>query len=426
VGNAYASDWNYTVRPGDSIWTICQRYTSYSNCWRELPDYNRLSDPALLSAGEVLKVPNDWLQTAPIAATVIHASGQVTGLIEGSGLIELNQGQKLHIGSKITVGEGSVTLQFGDGSTLVMGSQSELLINSVSAFKQNKAHAIEVYLPRGDAKVSVPKREPRTRFRVKTPAAVAAVRGTEFRVHSEVDSGAMRSEVLQGLVAIEAGGDVVDLAAGYGLKAEPGEKLTQPTQLLAAPEWDLSCNDPGYVAWQQNAQAESYRLVLMEDDANIDKVLTSVVVTDSSHTFEDLEDQCYQIALNASDNVGFNGLESRRQYCNQSKLAKPIVTNTQLSRRNLKANWSEVERAEEYIVEVSDSEQFDAVLVVGSVDALTFSDSLAKNDPVYLRVKAVAENGVESDYSETVKVQPRRFGSALIGVLAAIAMFAIL
>lgn len=426
VSNVHASDWSYTVRPGDSIWSICSRYAHYDNCWRELASYNGLANPALVSTGKVIKVPNEWLKTTPLAAVVIHVNGEVTGTIEGSSLVELSQGQKLNVGSSITVGAGTVTIQFGDGSTLVMGAQSELVINSVSAFKQDKAHSIEVHLPRGDAKISVPKREPRTRFRVRTPAAVAAVRGTELRVHSEVDSGAMRSEVLQGLVAIEAAGDTVDLPAGFGLKAELGEKLAQPTQLLLAPKWDLSCSDPGYVAWERNEQAKNYQLVLMEDDPNIDKVITSVVISENNYTFEGLENQCYQIAVNAADNIGFNGLESRRQYCNQSKPAKPLVAKAQMRGGILKANWGSVDNAAKYIVQVSANKQFVDVLVLESMETLNFASSLEKNDPVYLRVKAVTDEGVESDYSEPIKVQPRRFGQAVIGVLATIAMFAIL
>ena len=67
---SFSADWQYTVRPGDSIWVICDEYTQYPNCWRELPDYNQIANPKNLSIGHQIKIPAAWLKQVPLAALV--------------------------------------------------------------------------------------------------------------------------------------------------------------------------------------------------------------------------------------------------------------------------------------------------------------------------------------------------------------------
>ena len=194
-----AADWRYSMRPGDTVWTICKEYTAYPGCWQELPAYNAVSDPTRMSTGFVLKIPNQWLKQSQVAAQVIYVSGAASYLKARQAPQVLVLGQQLRMGDGVSVNSGSATLQFTDGATIVMSANSELTIDSVSAQKQSRSQAIDISLPRGDIKVTVPKRSAKPKFRVKTPAAVAAVRGTEFRVSSSVpdaidQSAEMRSE----------------------------------------------------------------------------------------------------------------------------------------------------------------------------------------------------------------------------------------
>ncbi|MBT8151494.1 MAG: LysM peptidoglycan-binding domain-containing protein, partial [Gammaproteobacteria bacterium] len=152
---AQAADWQYTVRPGDTVWSVCEEYTSYPNCWRELPAINDIAEPRTMAVGQRIRVPANWLKVAPVAATIIFVHGEVL-LGDGDGQSALKANQQLEIGSRITTGQGSATLQFLDGSLLTMSAFSEITLDAVSAFKQSRSTAISVSVPEGEVSVRVP------------------------------------------------------------------------------------------------------------------------------------------------------------------------------------------------------------------------------------------------------------------------------
>lgn len=427
-----ASDWRYSVRPGDTLWSVCQEYTVYENCWRELAGHNQMNNPQQLPIGTLLLIPVEWLKQAPVAAQAVYILGDVSFSSRHKKPAELIAGQALRIGNKIVVGQGSATLRFADGATIVMSANSELIIDSSSAIKQAKAQSIEVSLPRGEVQVTVPKRMPRTQFRIKTPTAVAAVRGTQFRVSSSAPTadslgGQTRSEVLEGVVSVSASNDSQNITAGHGVRTMSGQGLSEPVTLLAAPRWNRSCNDPGYVEWQISLAATQYRLALMVNDTKLDQVLSSVTVTDSSYVFKELEEGCYQVKVNAVDSQGYNGLESRRQLCYEAQLSAPKITEAEFSHEGLFVAWDAVEDAMRYRVEVSKSEDFSSLITRQTIEALTMSAPLdADLRSVYVRVKASADGMSDSVYSETVYLEKKNNNNLLIGILATILAFIVL
>ena len=424
-----AADWRYSMRPGDTVWTICKEYTAYPGCWQELPAYNAVSDPTRMSTGFVLKIPNQWLKQSQVAAQVIYVSGAASYLKARQAPQVLVLGQQLRMGDGVSVNSGSATLQFTDGATIVMSANSELTIDSVSAQKQSRSQAIDISLPRGDIKVTVPKRSAKPKFRVKTPAAVAAVRGTEFRVSSSVpdaidQSAEMRSEVLEGVVDISAQGQSSLVNAGFGVKTTKGQPPSNLAPLLSAPSWNLECTDPGYVEWRGSPDTANYQLVLMEDDVNVDRIISTVVINESNYTFKDLEEQCYQVKISSVDQLGFNGLESQRQLCYELILPPPVFSETVLKRSQFFASWSKVAFADSYLIEVSDSEDFIRLLhreVISDASVSLAMDS--SEQAVYVRGRAMAKGGAQSEYSEAVYVEQKSNRHIIIGILAAALAF---
>ena len=427
-----ASDWRYSVRPGDTLWSVCQEYTVYENCWRELAGHNQMNNPQQLPIGTLLLIPVEWLKQAPVAAQAVYILGDVSFSSSHKKPAELIAGQALRIGSKIVVGQGSATLRFADGATIVMSANSELIIDSSSAIKQAKAQSIEVSLPRGEVQVTVPKRMPRTQFRIKTPTAVAAVRGTQFRVSSAAPTadslgGQTRSEVLEGVVSVNSSSDSQNVTAGHGVSTMSGQGLSEQVALLAAPRWNRSCNDPGYVEWQISLAATQYRLALMVNDTKLDQVLSTVTVTDSSYVFKELEEGCYQVKVNAVDSQGYNGLESRRQLCYEARLSAPKITEAEFSHKGLLVVWDAVEDAMRYRVDVSNYEDFSSLITSQTIEDLTMSMPLdADLTSLYVRVKAMADDMDDSVYSEAVYLEKKNNNNLLIGILATVLAFIIL
>lgn len=427
-----ASDWRYSVRPGDTLWSICKEYTAHEKCWRELASHNRIDNPKQLSTGTLLLIPVEWLKQAPVAAQAVYVFGQVSFSAINQKPVEMTAGQALRMGSKIVVGQGSATLRFADGATIVMSPNSELVIDSSSAIKQARAQSIEVSLPRGEVQVTVPKRMPRTQFRIKTPTAVAAVRGTKFRVTSSVpqesgQSGKTRSEVLEGIVGVTSHSDSANVTAGHGVSTIGGQGLSAQTMLLSAPRWNRSCTDPGYVEWQISLEAAQYRLVLMADNTKVDQVISTVMVADSNYVFKGLDDGCYQVKVNAVDTQGYNGLESQRRLCYQTQLSPPQISEAEFSNAGLFVTWNAVEDAMRYRIEVSESADFSHLITSQTTQALSLSLPLDTNvSSVHVRVQAMADDIPDSDYSESIYLERKTNNNILIGLFATILAFIIL
>ena len=122
---SYAGDWRYSVRPSDTFWSICREYTEHDNCWRELASHNSVANPNQLSTGTQLLIPIEWLKQAPFAAQAVYIVGEVVFSDANKKPAELVSGQALSIGSKVVVSQGSATLLFTDGATILMSANSE-------------------------------------------------------------------------------------------------------------------------------------------------------------------------------------------------------------------------------------------------------------------------------------------------------------
>ncbi len=424
-GASAGSDWSYTVRPGDTIWSVCREYTDYPACWLELPGYNKISEPRALSIGERLQIPLDWLKQPPVAATVVSVQGEAL-VGEIGKQVPLAIKTQLVVGDRIVTRNGFVTLKFADGSLLGMAENSTVVLDAVSAFRQTRSASIEVSLPRGEVSVRVPERKHRTSFKVKTPSAVAAVRGTRYRVNADEQSVATRSEVLAGSVALASAVSEVGIAAGYGAKAEQGEPVGTPVRLLSAPQWNLSCTDPGYAEWQSLPDAIAYRLVLLENDTSTDMVLSTQRLTKNHFTFRDIAEKCYQLKVSAIDGQGFNGLESQREFCYQFMLDPPVMQSADWVNGVLKLAWSNVQLVEQYRIEVSEHENFSSLLLDKEVAADQLDQELGRlPGGVFVRVASLVADR-QSEYTPPVKLDHRVERNWLPGILAAIVAFVIL
>ena len=427
---AQTGDKSYIVQAGDSIWKICKQQSDYPNCWQELAKYNQLDEKSPIIEHQQLKIPSQWLSNPVIFAHAIHVSGEARYLAKNKSIIPLAEGQQLMMGDSVLVGEGSVTIQFADGAVLVMEDSTEIVIDSMSVFQLENAYSFDIRLPVGGVKVSVPKRTPKTQFKVRTPAGVAAVRGTEFRVFSgnEVltDKNILiKSEVLEGEVAVESKGLKQNVSAGFAVSATESSPLSPTMQLIEAPKWNFSCNDPGYVEWQKSSQAKWFNLVLMEDDDQIDKVLKTVVLEGSNYTFKNLDEGCYQLRVNAVDEKSYRGLEAQRQLCYSRHLTQPLLNSASLTRERILLAWSPVEYATTYVVEISRDESFNEIIASKVFDETDIEWSLEKNIPSgFIRVKAKGENLDDSIYSRASYIEQINHRHRWMGLLSS--LFAIL
>lgn len=314
---ALAQDWIYHAQSGDTLWDVCLQYTAQRGCWVELARYNTIPNDRTLQPGTAIRIPVGWLLELPIVGTALNVQGDVQYQeYKGSKLQPLAVGQDLLLGSLLKSGNGSARIKLGEHSELLLRPDSILELDSMSVGKAPGQES-EIQLDRGEVDIKV-KPGSRSRFEIHTPSAIAAVRGTEYRVVSESEGDSTRSEVTKGLVAVQASSNV-DVPAGFGLRARPGEALGDPRKLLAPPVFEQQRLDsplPISVRWSDDPGARAWHLDLY-NQGGAGELLETHRPEEPQMIFKDLPEGCYRLVVRGIDAEGFNGLDSELPVCIQ-------------------------------------------------------------------------------------------------------------
>ena len=208
AATSHAQDWRYRVRPGDTVWDLSGKYLRGDVPWQRLQDYNRIADPYRLPPGTLMRLPVTWLKVQPAKATVVGVHGAALAVDSGGKESSVAQGMQLGIGTRLrTAPGGSLTLQFADGSRLLLQGDSELVLDKLSAYGATGMTDTRLRLPKGRTSNEVqPLRGAASRYIIRTPTLMSSVRGTRFRVGSDGD--AAQVEVTEGHVQVDGAGRI--------------------------------------------------------------------------------------------------------------------------------------------------------------------------------------------------------------------------
>ena len=361
-----AEEWIYTFRPGDTLWDLCEKYIAALDCWKKVAERNQIQQPRNIKPGTRLYLPIAWLKVLPASARVVATRGEVlVRRADTEEPEELASGTEILVGDTILTNEGTATLQFADESILIITPGSEVSFDTLTLYGESGMVDTRVRLNRGRARAKVrPSQGPGSRYEILTPAAVAAVRGTEFRVVSEnVDPPQMRTEVLEGNVAVANESGEQTLAQGYALKAVSGETPQQPVRLLPPPALASDLPEsitafPWRLRWEPVSGASSYRLQVFRRGLLFDDLLEEHTLDQAGYTIPLLEEGSYRVTIRGIDNQGFEGMESayRLEVVAPRETVSPEV-NVRLDyegeERALRWQWDAVEGATSYLVAVS-------------------------------------------------------------------------
>lgn len=312
--SAWGSEyWQYTLRPGDTLWNICQRFTQQpQTCWRQLADHNNLNDPHSIQPGQGVQIPVDWLEEKPVPATLHAVRGQVRLYPAAGGdprVVE--NGDSVAFGDALETGAGgSARLLFADQSRVVIKPDSFLVVTRYQRFLDRKGEPTELHLERGGIRNRVtPRNDQAPRFKVYTPGAAAAVRGTDYylRVDGEQTT---RNEVIKGQVDVSASGASQEVAGGFATLAEKEQPPLKPMPLLDAPAVEVTTKAQSVSAvWPSQARAQAYWLEVYQtgDDSLVQQ---QRVTTD--HWQTKLPEGQYRLLVRAADSHGLRGHEAWR------------------------------------------------------------------------------------------------------------------
>lgn len=399
-----ALTWRYTVRPGDNLIHFGRAYLINPDDWKLLQKLNQVKNPFRMPVGSILKVPLALLKQGPAEAEVVLVSGNAV-LQAGNTAIPLVSGQKLGPGASLATKENSkVVIKFADGTLTTMASNSILTLDTLSLYSGGGMVDTKLRLQQGQAETQAnPKHVIGNTMQIITPTAIAAVRGTRFRVTAGAAS--IQQETLEGKVALAAAGQEVNVNKGYGSFAEGDAPPSPPIELLQAVDTaqlsavfdrlPISFDMPkqeGAVAW----------IGKVAKDSHFNQVLAEAESKDTSVIFADIPDGQYYLNIRAKDKNGLSGYDATHTF---NVNARPLEPNLiaplagKVLRESLPVlDWQPAADATLYAVDVATDAEFKHTIAAAKVETNRYQiDEALKPGQYFWRVAsiAVAANGVE-------------------------------
>ncbi len=365
-----------TVRPGDTLISLGKRHLEQPDRWPELRQSNQIRNDRRLKPGSVVRIPFALMRWSELTADVVYVKGAVTG---STG--PLVAGAKLKAGDTFDTGlDGALTLRLPDGSVAVFAPKTRGGLGVSRALTGTSVRLTVIDLQSGSVDTTAqPLTAPASRFEIRTPRVVTAVRGTQFRVGADGDIS--RHEVLTGAVTVGSGA-VADaksdasgkaakaqLAAAQGLRAEGG-KLGAVVTLLAAPQLGQL---PGRiertlqrVAVPPLAGAASWRWQVAVDNA-FTQLLQEERTAEPVWHLTNLQDGDYFLRVRAADGQGLEGLNGQKQILVRARPEPPVAftpsPDADVVNGTTRFTWAENAEAAFYHLQISRTEQFTAPLL---------------------------------------------------------------
>lgn len=367
-----ADEWIYTIKQGDNLWDLSEDFLVDMRYWRKLQKLNNITAATRMPPGSKLRIPREWSRIQPSKATVKSFSGDVLtlgayseskqGVVVG---MDLNEGDEIQTGSG-----SSVTLEFEDGSLLILRENSDLKLETLESYGRKGVFNTQLKLRRGrsDNRVN-PYKKPGSRFEIHTPSATAAVRGTSYRV-TVIDQQAMTTEVLEGEVNVanEVGG--IGVPGGYGTVAKRDVPPTPPVVLLTAPDLSqlsvLIEQLPIRFNLPEIEDANSYRVQIATDPAFQALDYDSISETTSTK-IADLADGEYLMKVRGIDQNDLEGFDSQHAFVLNAKPEAPFPLEPQVGQavplEHREFSWSKNAEATAYHFQLADNPEFDQPLI---------------------------------------------------------------
>ena len=332
----------YTVKPGDTLYDLADRYLLRLDDYREVQRLNRVWEPRRLPVGVKLQIPVRLLRTKAIDARLGAYRGSVT-ITSAGRAATVAIGLVLREGDVVATGANAFArLDLPDGSRVAIPSQSRVRIDRLRWTLLTAAADREFTVEAGRSESSViPLHAPQDRYIVRTPLSVSAVRGTEFHVSYEPAERQAATEVLRGVVAVSADRRrKATTLAGYGVTVGAQGALA-PAPLAVAPELlrPEKMQDQPQLAFDvaPAADVRAYRLRLAADAGFVD-TLAETTAQEPHFTFDGLGDGDYFVRVSVIGQDGLEGMPRTyafRRFLNTIDLFRPSVTGARRQRRCL-------------------------------------------------------------------------------------------
>ena len=375
-------DWLYTIRPGDNLWNLTEKHLTSFKYVSRLQQLNGIQNPYLIPPGSKIRIPLEWTKQQSGNARIVKLLGTASVQRNKSqDRLPIEPGMQLFVGDVIQSKEDSfVTIEFADRSRLQIQENSRVRLNRLEIFGDLGLVETMVDLQHGRVEIIVPEdAEVGSRFNIKTPSAVSSVRGTDFRVGVIAEDSSSASEVLTGLVQVNADNQKVRVPAGFGSVTKLGAPPSAPVPLLSPP--DLSETPvlyerlPLVITLNPLSGAMAYRAQIAKD-GEFQYLLADFTTATIPFREGNIPDGNYWLRVRGIDGSGLEGYDSIIEFTLNARPEPPFVTaplpDAVVDGENAVFEWTVSSDVFPYIVEISQSADFS--------DSLIFDDEVAVNN----------------------------------------------
>jgi len=414
------------VAEGDTMRKLAKRELGRTGFASLLAQFNGLVESAPLIPGNIIRIPihvpargefaevvfvkgdvfaQRIVQAASIGAANSASNQNVsatTAAVADTISIQLQRDSEVHSGDVISTGpNGYVSIEFSSGSVVNLQPDSEATLIRLNCLPNDDSCLIEINTSRGKVTSDVQARDQQpVEFRISTPYASAAVRGTVFDIDALSDT--LRVGVTEGDVDLSAQQQTVALNEGFGSVVNEGEAPAEPIALLPAPVFKRvpARVAPGdLVSWWPFADAAQYGALLSNDEAGIETLASFNVDTDAIG-FESIASGDYFLILRAIDNNGLQGFTSNTRLTIAEIDPDTAAVQTTVSRQGREFLVSVIDppiNAAGFEIQISSTEQFDDPL---SVDVNQNGSAVFRldDDQVFTRARVLLDPFTVSAY----------------------------
>ena len=409
-------DWVYTTRPGDTLWNISVDYLKSANDWKKLQHYNEIKNPKLLPPGSRLLIPVNWLKKQPTPAIIVAISGTAyVRFHQDKVLTPLKVGMKIPILSEITTeNAAAAVVSFADDSRLIIQQNANVNFDTLSAHDANGMVDTRIRLQRGRVETHVvPFKNKKSRFEITTPAAVASVRGTKFRVDMNSDSAIMYTGVIKGEIEVASQGVSQIIPKGFGTKVEKGKPPLPPQPLLSAV--DLSDLPTVFttlslkLSWPNVPGATSYHIEISPNREFLKTVFDENTPT-SAINWRASEIGAYSLRIRAINEAGIEGLDATHHFSIIKGYPSPELVspenNELIEKIEYTFQWRGHSDVTRFLLQVSPTSNFDETVIEANGFQQHYSTkTMLTPGSYYWRVANEYENGIIGNYSDTYQFQ---------------------
>jgi len=377
------------VEEGDTFRTIARRELGKSGLSSMLANFNGMSETANLVAGQSVRVP----LFSPVErqfATIIFVKGDVKKNDE-----PISRNEKVFLHELLSTGEdGFATIQFGSGSVVNLQPLTHAKLQRLNCLESDKSCLIELDSPQGEVSSNILRRDGQpTEFRINTPYASAAVRGTKFEMNAV--SSQLLVGVTEGEVVLGNSSASLPLDVGFGTIAAADKPPADPIALLPAPVYryiPTRAAKGDRISWWALSEVDQY-LINLSSDENGREVVANFSEKEGAVTIEDLEAGEYHMNVRGIDSNGLKGFKSPTKIVIAAIDDSIEPVTTQVSRQGSEFLVKIVDPNENtpgYEIQISTTEDFSDPLSVDIDDSATALFRL-ESDKVFTRARILLD-----------------------------------